>query len=825
MILSRVNLYPVPVLRPSLLRHCQALSPGAAPKQHHDDEVSLQCFEVKHKFDLMRTLAWRALRATSNCCRPQVCRFVAGRRLPLPQRTFHTTNPRRDEDRPRVPEHQFAEQPTDAPSSAQTPILPEIAVEDPNGASDNPPKPKDMSNYGSASRRAGRNIKTREKLPPVNIPPWFLDQNVMLRGDRALTGAKDWPRVFARGDGLPLGQAVQDSGQATTEDGSSVNANSENEDEGDNKQKIDEGLSSQSQPVPSLLDSITMSEISSAVSAGLQIPSWERAEVSAFRKPHVVLFCPKNGGTPFLDIIGLQLAAENSTDFLHLTPQDIAEIGGDYMDDPTTFSSNTLSSLGYDAYQATATSFPQRSEDPPDEEDFDESEEDMEQSTVNTDRRVGGFNAIHVGTFTANSLQDLFKPLVSQAGSPQQPRAIGTKPVVQLKDTTPDMKLSMLVETMLNAPEIKRMAMKAAGRALTQENEEEAGNLAPVSHHHPPDGSSESPFRLAERGSEGLIILVQDYPQVRSTISGSRYLDKLHELVEARRREGQRVLIVGTASSQELMPSFSRSGVDHVQRDPRNLPARTIITPVNEASPVGTFAQSHKEGIKWINMRHLKDMLRRTAPVPAQVASVIADRNVVVDSETVFLSNMEESVWSLDRVSRAATTALGLLEGSEEMAIKHIEKALQIIEMSDTAKVDWVKHQREKTTVSTGSGPAIDPKERIRNLRKTCNEHEKKLLNGVVDPENIRTTFADVQASPQTIDALKTLTSLSLVRPDAFTYGVLATDRIPGLLLYGPPGTGKTLLAKAVAKESGATVLEVSGSGNVLVPPFFRLSH
>ena len=56
------------------------------------------------------------------------------------------------------------------------------------------------------------------------------------------------------------------------------------------------------------------------------------------------------------------------------------------------------------------------------------------------------------------------------------------------------------------------------------------------------------------------------------------------------------------------------------------------------------------------------------------------------------------------------------------------------------------------------------------------------------------------------------MTTLSLIRPDAFTYGVLATDKIPGLLLYGPPGTGKTLLAKAVAKESGATVLEVSGS-------------
>src|SRR5699024_3213488 len=98
------------------------------------------------------------------------------------------------------------------------------------------------------------------------------------------------------------------------------------------------------------------------------------------------------------------------------------------------------------------------------------------------------------------------------------------------------------------------------------------------------------------------------------------------------------------------------------------------------------------------------------------------------------------------------------------------------------------------------------------SLRKTCNTHEKKLLNGVVDAKSIRTAFSDVHAQPESIVALKTLTSLSLIRPEAFTYGVLSTDKIPGLLLYGPPGTGKTLLAKAVARESGATVLEVSGS-------------
>lgn len=78
--------------------------------------------------------------------------------------------------------------------------------------------------------------------------------------------------------------------------------------------------------------------------------------------------------------------------------------------------------------------------------------------------------------------------------------------------------------------------------------------------------------------------------------------------------------------------------------------------------------------------------------------------------------------------------------------------------------------------------------------------------------ENINVNFDSVCASQDTIDTLQTLTSMALVRPDAFKYGVLASNRIPGVLLYGPPGTGKTLLARAVAKESGAAFLEVSGS-------------
>ena len=770
----------------------------------------------------MRNSAWKALRAVSKNSHTEACRFVANRRLPNPKQSFHTSPNQRSEDDPAEPAwNPVNEPPIEVARPQEVHPNTEGLLYSAEGAPETP-RPKDRNNYGSAARRAGRNIKKVKELPPVHLPPWFFDRNITLREKQAhLHGSfTQTVRSFGGNESSPK---EQDGASATRIEGASQHKSEESTMAEDAAQEATGSQETEARNATHQIHAINLREIFSAVSTGLQVPQWQRAEITASPKPHLVLFCPKDGTSYSLELLGRLLATHNGTDFLRLNAQDIAEIGGDYLDEPSEFSANTMSSLGYDTPLVAAVRHQQSTDDYAEEDDFDDpDEEEIEQShtrprPIQQGRGPKFGGAIHVSSFSG-SIQDVFKSFMPPAGTPQQGGPLLMKPAQQLKDITPELKLGLVVETLLNAPEIKReMERSVEEEKSSSETLPATGDGAVESSEPTVDASKPPPPADAERGSEGLIVLIQDYLQINMTMNGSKFLDKLHEVVNIRRREGQKVLIIGTASSKDLMPSFSRSGVYEVQNESREGPTRTIITPVNEISSDQTFAQEHKREIKETNLRHIRDMLRRTAPNVAQVAPVVVDWNLDIDSKSGFLSGLDESVWPMDRVSRVATTALGLLEDSEQMTSTHIEKALELIESSDTAKVDWVtkeKEHRKKHPTLTGSAAEQDTKERMRKLRKTCNIYEKKLLNGVVNPDDIRTTFADVQAPPSTIDALKTLTSLSLVRPDAFTYGVLATDRIPGLLLYGPPGTGKTLLARAVAKESGATVLEVSGSGN-----------
>ncbi|XP_044485331.1 putative cell division cycle ATPase [Mangifera indica] len=90
------------------------------------------------------------------------------------------------------------------------------------------------------------------------------------------------------------------------------------------------------------------------------------------------------------------------------------------------------------------------------------------------------------------------------------------------------------------------------------------------------------------------------------------------------------------------------------------------------------------------------------------------------------------------------------------------------------------------------------------------NEFEKRIRPEVIPANEISVTFADIGALDETKESLQELVMLPLRRPDLFKGGLLKPCR--GILLFGPPGTGKTMLAKAIAKEAGASFINVSMS-------------
>ena len=791
----------------------------------------------------------QTLRAAA-CKRTSVpCRFLAGRRLSASQRFFRAAAARRSQD-----------EPPELPPGLQNHIVHEFTLrqsspEDPeadteevtggsNGGPSNPPNPKDTGPYGSASRRALRNVK-RPPMGPPQLPGWFIEGNVTLRENNdvdleELDYGKGLEAIKKRAKPLPMRES---SSMSNTEaQASEVRKEGEAaaEDVDSKKQSEKETLYS--------IDPNVWLEIHAMISAGINIP--RDPENASSARPHIILHCPQDGGTFFLDHLVKHFALQFHADLLRIDAQDIAEIGGRYMKDFKDMHGNTLSALSYETYMASPSREAQENDDEAEDEAEDAEEEDPRRRPRNMGFPRANMNIVPIQIGPAGLGDMLYRFGMGAGGSGPGPGKLARQLIPspgQNPDASKDIKASLFIEALLSAPDTKRKVQpiplgsgstvqeRTASTETTasshlNESSDSLANSSPelddAQHVAPTPIVTDKPavFQEAQAtnnvpaSTQNLIVLIRDYHEMNGTANGSRILEKLHEVVQRRRSEGQRIIIIGTTTSDDLLPSMSKFGLRQVQSDQSNSFTRTLVIPSTGPSAESQFAEEAKTRIENINIRHIQDMLRRISPDAIHINALLSEPWEAIDSPLVFSSGLDENVWSMDRVHRVATLALGMLEENQEMKIQDIERALVLLDTSDTSKVTFLEKesalekQRSNPTHHDPASPTVKTDDRIKNLRKTCNAHEKKLLHGVIDSSNIRTTFADVRAPQETLEALKTLTSLSLVRPDAFTYGVLATDRIPGLLLYGPPGTGKTLLAKAVAKESGATMLEVSGS-------------
>lgn len=147
------------------------------------------------------------------------------------------------------------------------------------------------------------------------------------------------------------------------------------------------------------------------------------------------------------------------------------------------------------------------------------------------------------------------------------------------------------------------------------------------------------------------------------------------------------------------------------------------------------------------------------------------------------------------------------------------------------------------------------------NVRRLCNPFYCRTLNSVIGavanevihPDDIHVTFdgasppslpyknvahchntTDIGGLETVVSSLRESIIYPLLYPGLFTASSSLIGAPKGVLLFGPPGCGKTMLAKALAKESGATFINIVasvltnkwyGESNKLVAGLFSLAR
>ncbi|THV04327.1 AAA-domain-containing protein [Dendrothele bispora CBS 962.96] len=127
----------------------------------------------------------------------------------------------------------------------------------------------------------------------------------------------------------------------------------------------------------------------------------------------------------------------------------------------------------------------------------------------------------------------------------------------------------------------------------------------------------------------------------------------------------------------------------------------------------------------------------------------------------------------------------------------------------------------------------LEALKRLGHAQLELDEYERVIANEIIHPDDIPTKFTDIGGLDPIISSLRESIIYPLLYPHLFSSSSLLGPP-KGVLLYGPPGCGKTMLAKALAKESNATFINISasvlankwfGESNKLVAGLFSLAR
>lgn len=323
---------------------------------------------------------------------------------------------------------------------------------------------------------------------------------------------------------------------------------------------------------------------------------------------------------------------------------------------------------------------------------------------------------------------------------------------------------------------------------------------------------------------ERLIVHVHNYVELTMTTEGASILEKLRTIVDRLWQDGSSAVIVGSVSNDKNASKQWHSKVKELSSGDCY---PIVFSPsTDELAELKMWEERDNVLDNLSNINRMLECLRGEkahALLPLNFSE--SDSNEAVNELVIHLSS---GIYSNHWIYRICTQAIGLERLTGNLDASTLAEALRQMKVVDGARSNMFENLAKGTAV-----PALAPSSPIQDLISLGNgitseatsssgrqkgppndldEEEKKLLPGIVNVDEIHTTFDEVIVPPEIRESLMALTTLSIQHPKAFSYGVLARERIHGCLLYGPPGTGKTLMAKAIAKGSGANMLEISAA-------------